>query len=163
MANMTTMTALTNLTIFKETEGYDMAKEKTTGFFFKMSPDEAELFEEKMAVTGIKNKSAFIRKMCIDGHVINLDLSTLNEIKRLLGITANNVNQIARRVNSGGDVYGNSIAEVSAQLTAIRSDFGKLLALLSEVASAKPGKRFIQPPNIRDLPGYSSESAPEGA
>ena len=68
-----------------------MAKEKTTGFYFKMSPEEAEMFEEKMALTGIRNKSAFIRKMCIDGHVFNLDLSTLNEIKRLLGITANKV------------------------------------------------------------------------
>ena len=48
-----------------------MAKSKTTGFFFKMSPDESELFERRMAQTGIHNKSAFIRKMCIDGHVID--------------------------------------------------------------------------------------------
>ena len=40
-----------------------MAKKKTTGFFFKMSPEELELFKQRMAMTGIKNKSAFIRKM----------------------------------------------------------------------------------------------------
>jgi hypothetical protein len=142
-----------------------MAKEKTTGFFFKMSPEESELFERRMAQTGIKNKNAFIRKMCIDGHVFNLDLSTLNEIKRLLGITANNVNQISRRVNSGGEASRQDVAEVNNQLMEIRSCFGKVLALLSEVASATPGKRFIPPPTIRDLPGYSSEptSAKEAA
>ena len=137
-----------------------MARKKTTGFFFKMSPEESELFEQRMAMTGIRNKSAFIRKMCIDGHVFNLDMPVLNEIKRLLGITANNVNQISRRVNSGGDAYREDVAEVNDQLTEIRSDFGKLLAVLSEVADAKPGKRFIAPPTIRDLPGYSSEPVP---
>jgi len=127
-----------------------MAREKTTGFYFKMSPEESELFEQRMAQTGIHNKSAFIRKMCIDGHVFNLDLAEISEIKRLLGITANNVNQIARRVNGGGTAYREDIAHVDSQLTEIRSDFGKLLALLSEVASAKPGKRFIPPPKITD-------------
>ena len=139
-----------------------MAREKTTGFFFKMSPEESDLFEQRMAMTDIRNKSAFIRKMCIDGHVFNLDMPVLNEIKRLLGITANNVNQISRRVNSGGEAYREDVAEVNDQLTQIRSDFGKLLALLTDIASAKPGKRFISPPTIRDLPGYSSEPSPAG-
>jgi hypothetical protein len=137
-----------------------MAREKTTGFFFKMSPEEEKLFEQRMAETNISNKSAFIRKMCIDGHVFNLNFETINEIKRLLGITANNVNQLTRRANSGGDVYRNDVAEVNEQLTEIRTMFGKLLTLLSEVADAKPGKRFIKPPTIRDLPGYSSEPLP---
>ena len=140
-----------------------MAREKTTGFFFKMSPEESELFEERMAMTGIKNKSAFIRKMCIDGHVFNLELSTLNEIKRLLGITSNNVNQLTRRVNSGGDAHREDIAEIHEQFTDIRLCFGELLALLSDVTNAKPGKRFIKPPTIRDLPEYNQQSAqPEG-
>jgi hypothetical protein len=110
-----------------------MAREKTTGFYFKMTTEEAELFEEKMALTGIKNKSAFIRKMCIDGHVLNLDLSMLNDIKRLLGITANNANQIALRVNSGGGAPREDVAEVNRQLTAIRADFGRVLKDLSKL------------------------------
>jgi hypothetical protein len=132
-----------------------MAKEKTTGFFFKMSPEESEWFERRMAETGIKNKSAFIRKMCIDGHVFNLDLSTLNEIKRLLSITANNGNQIAKRVNSGGEAYREDVAEMNEQLTEIRVEFGKVLSLLAEITNAKPGKRFVPPLSIRDLPEYS--------
>ena len=128
-----------------------MAREKTTGFFFKMSPEEAELFERNMARTGIMNKSAFIRKMCIDGHVINLDIPALNEIGKLLRITANNANQIARYVNSGGEACREDVAEVNSQLAEIRTGFGNLLANLSEITDAKPGKRFIPPPKITDV------------
>jgi len=134
--------------------------EKTPkGFFFKCSPEDMALLELRMEETGIKNKSAFIRKMCIDGHVFVLQMDTLNEIKRLLGIIANNVNQISRRVNSGGEAYRNDIAEVNDQLTEIRKDFGKLLVLLSDVTDAKPGNRFIKPPTIRDLPEYYSQNS----
>jgi hypothetical protein len=128
-----------------------MAKEKTTGFYFKMSQQEWDWVEQRMAQTGITNKSAFIRKMAIDGHVINVDSTTINEIGKLLRITANNVNQIARRVNSGGEAYSNDIAEVNAQLTEIRENFGKALTFLSEIANGKPGKRFMTPIRISDL------------
>ena len=127
-----------------------MAREKTTGFYFKMSPEEWEWVERRMAQTGIRNKSAYIRKMCIDGHVINLDIPTLNEIDRLLRITANNVNQIARRVNSGGAAYREDVGLVNRQLEEIRISFGQVLASLSELDNSKPGKRFIPPPKITD-------------
>jgi len=132
-----------------------MAKEKTTGFYFKMSPEESEWLERRMAETGIRNKSAFVRKMCIDGHVINLNLTTLNETKRLLSITANNSNQIAKRVNSGGEAYREDVAELNEQITAVRTMMGDLLTVLSDVANAKPGKRFIRPVTVRDLPDYN--------
>lgn len=136
-----------------------MAREKTTGFYFKMSPEEWALVERRMAQTGIRNKSAFIRKMCIDGHVINLDMKQLADTSRLLRITANNVNQIARRVNSGGEAYREDVAEVNGRLAEIRSDFGELLSLLSEVANAKPGKRFIPPPKVTDAAEHTEPPA----
>ena len=128
-----------------------MAKEKTTGFYFKMSKQEWDWVEQRMAQTGITNKSAFIRKMAIDGHVINFDSTTINEIGKLLRVTANNVNQISKRVNSGGAAYREDIAEVNSQLTEIRENFGKALSFLSEIANEKIGKRFMMPIRISDL------------
>ena len=127
-----------------------MAKEKTTGFYFKMSPEESELFERNMARTGIMNKSAFIRKMCIDGHVINLDMPVLNEIQRLLNISSNNLNQLTRRINSGGNIYREDVAELNGQYKEILIRFGEMLSTLTDIANAKPGKRFIPPPRITD-------------
>ena len=49
--------------------------------------------------------SAYLRKMAIDGYIIQLDIPTLRELVRLMHITANNVNQIARRVNETRNIY----------------------------------------------------------
>jgi len=125
-----------------------MAREKTTGFYFKMSPEEWDMVEKRMAQTHIRNKSAYLRKMAIDGHVIMLDLETLNEISRLLRITSNNANQIAKRVNAGGHASRADIEHMNDQLTKIRADFGKLLSLLSGFDSADIGKFYMKPPTI---------------
>jgi hypothetical protein len=132
-------------------------KTKTTGFFFKMSPQEWEWVERRMAETNIRNKSAFIRKMCIDGHVIIFDSEKINEIGRLLRITANNANQIAKGVNYGFGADREDVAEVNNQLSEIRTMFGDLLSALTEVTNAKPGSRFILPPNISDYIVQSEE------
>jgi hypothetical protein len=128
-----------------------MSKTKTTGFYFKASEQEMEWIERWMKETKINNKSAFLRKMAIYGHVFNLNLEQLNEIGRLLRITANNVNQLTKRVNSGGEAYRNDVAEVNAQLAAIRTDFGELLAKLADLTDPKPGKIFIQPYKWSDV------------
>jgi len=122
-----------------------MAKEKTTGFFFKMSQDEWDWVEERMAQIGVRNKSAYIRKMAIDGHMIILETPELKEIGRLLRITSNNVNQIAKRVNSGGAAHREDVAAVNSQLTEIRTLFGDILAQFAAFDNAKPGKRYIPP------------------
>ncbi len=44
-----------------------MAKAKSGGIYFKVSDQERNLIEQKMALVGVHNMSAYIRKMCIDG------------------------------------------------------------------------------------------------
>ena len=48
--------------------------------------------------------------------VSNLDIPELKEIIRLLSITSNNVNQMARQLHSTGRIYQQDIGEVEAQL-----------------------------------------------
>lgn len=91
------------------------------------------MIERRMAQTQIRNMSAYIRKMCIDGLVINLDIKQFDEIGKLLRVTANNVNQIAKRVNSGGGAYREDVAEVNSQLETIRADFGRVLHDLTKL------------------------------
>jgi hypothetical protein len=134
---------LRQVQIFEKGKHMSKLKEKTTGFCFKMSQEEWDMLDKRMAEVKIKNKSAFIRKMAIDGFIINLDCKELTEIGRLLRITSNNVNQIAVRVNSGGQVYRNEIESVNSQLTEIRIMFGKLLSIFTEIGDSKPGKYSV--------------------
>ena len=41
---------------------------------FRMTRQERELLEEKMALAGTVNMGAYLRKMAIDGYVLRLDL-----------------------------------------------------------------------------------------
>jgi hypothetical protein len=128
-----------------------MEKTKTKGFYFKCSPEEMEWIERRMSQTNITNKSAYLRKMAIDGRVINLDIPVLTEIGKLLRNLANNMNQLTKRVNGGGFAYRSDVAELNNQLTIVRECFGEVLTELSELDNTKPGKnRFIAPPTIRD-------------
>jgi len=64
-----------------------------------VSEHERDLIEQKMRQTGIQNMGAFLRKMAIDGYVVNLDLSDVRELISLLRNATNNLNQIAKRAN----------------------------------------------------------------
>ena len=110
-----------------------MAKEKTSGIYFKVTDEERALIEQRMALAGIRNMSAYIRKMCIDGYIVQLQIPELTECARLLRYTSNNVNQIARRVNSGGGVYPDEMDEIRTKLTEVSSLFGNILEQLSKI------------------------------
>ena len=53
---------------------------------FVMSEREAELVKGRMAELGITNLSAYLRKMAVDGYIIHLDMSDIQEMIRLLRI-----------------------------------------------------------------------------
>lgn len=110
-----------------------MAKNKTSGIYFKVTDEERALIERKMELAGVHNMSAYIRKMCIDGYIINLQIKELDECAKLLRYTSNNVNQIARRVNAGGGVYPDEVDEITAKLTEASRLFGNILEQLSKI------------------------------
>jgi hypothetical protein len=129
-----------------------MEKTKTKGFYFKCSPTEMEWIERRMSQTNIRNKSAYLRKMAIDGRVINFDMPVLSEIGKLLRNLANNMNQLTKHVNGGGFAYRSDVAELNNQLTIVRECFGEVLTAVSELDNSKLGKnRYIAPPTIRDF------------
>ena len=110
-----------------------MAKEKTRGIYFKVTDEELNLIKQRMALAGIRNMSAYIRKMCIDGYTVHLQIPELTECAKLLRYTSNNVNQIARRVNSGGGVYPDEVDEITAKLAEASGLFGNILEQLSKI------------------------------
>lgn len=113
--------------------GNPIAREKTTGFYFKLSPGEREHIEKMMALAGFRNMSAYIRKMAANGYVIRLDLPELDECSKLLRSASNNLNQIARRINSGGIMYPDEIVAVQSCLDDNRALFGKILDGLAKI------------------------------
>ncbi len=82
---------------------------------FRTTPKEYALIQRKAELAGITSLSAYLRKMAIDGYVIKLELPELREMISLLRRSSNNLNQIARRVNSTGRVYTEDMADIMNQ------------------------------------------------
>ena len=91
------------------------------------------MIHQKMADFGTHHMGAFIRKLVIDGYVIKLEIPELKEILHQLGPIGNNVNQMARKLNAGGSIYREDIAEVNAKLDAVYKQLEKILKRLSKI------------------------------
>ena len=101
---------------------------------FWVSEEEYELLHKKMEAAGGVNQGAYIRKMILDGYIVTLDIPELKEIIRLLSITSNNVNQIARQLNAEGTIYQQDIIEIEAQLEQNYKMLRKLITKLSKIS-----------------------------
>lgn len=86
---------------------------------FRVSTEELEAINKKFQNSGMKSKSDFIRTMIFEGHIVQFSETELKEIHRLMTTIANNVNQIAVRVNSTGKIYDEDIAEIKEGINQI--------------------------------------------
>ena len=82
---------------------------------------------------GTTNMSAFIRKMAIDGYIVKLELPELKEMTRLLASYGNNLNQIAKRVNTTGTMYATEFEEIRQQQENLWSAAEKIIRTLAKI------------------------------
>ena len=65
--------------------------------------------QEKMEEAGVRNCSAYVRKMALDGSVVRLYMSDIRKLVKLLRISSNNLNQVAKMANTTGSIYGSDM------------------------------------------------------
>ncbi|MDE6899168.1 MAG: plasmid mobilization relaxosome protein MobC, partial [Lawsonibacter sp.] len=80
-----------------------------------------------MEQIGVANLSAYLRKMAVDGYIIHLDMSEVQELVRLLRICSNNLNQYARRANETGSIYAADVEDLRGRLDGLWDGMEKLL------------------------------------
>ena len=100
---------------------------------FRVTAEEKDMILRRQAQAGIRNLRAYLLKMAIDGMVVNLDLSEVNECSRLLRSISNNVNQIAKRANAGGNVCAAELAEIQTGLGAVWKQQDKIIRSLAKI------------------------------
>lgn len=104
-------------------------RKRNVPLLFWVSPEERELIGRKMEQIGTTNLSAYLRKMAIDGLVVNLDLPELHEMVSLLRRYGNNLNQLTRRVHETGRFY-------DADLEDLRQNYDKLWDAASSIVTS---------------------------
>ena len=70
------------------------------------------ILEQKFKISGMKSKSAFLRKMILYGFVYEVDYSHIRKMNTLLGNISSNLNQITHRINSSNTVYQKDLDDI---------------------------------------------------
>lgn len=100
---------------------------------FWVSPVEEAMIEERMSQVGTKSLSAYLRKIAIDGMIINLQIPELKEIISLLRRCSNNLNQIAKQVHATGRVYDTEMEQILRYQEELWQAVNEILCKLSAI------------------------------
>ena len=82
-------------------------RKRTNPVQFYLDDDEQYILDEKFRLSGMKSKSAFLRKLILYGYVYDVDYSYLRNYNTELGRISSNLNQIAKR-----NIYQEDMDEV---------------------------------------------------
>ena len=79
---------------------------------FWVTEEEKQLIDRKMQLVPTRRYGAYLRKMAIDGYVIQVDTTDIKEMTKALSSIGRNINQIAKRINAGGPAYQADMEEI---------------------------------------------------
>ena len=108
-------------------------RERNQEIHVLLLPEEMERIKQKMDELGIINRSAYVRKMALDGYCINLDLTDMKEMVSLLRRCSNNLNQYAKRANETGSIYAEDIRDLQVRQSEIWEIAKEMLARLATI------------------------------
>ena len=94
-------------------------RKRTVQIKFRVTEEERALLEQKMKLVPTRNMEAYLRKMAIDGYIIQIDHADIKAMTAEIQKIGVNINQIARRVNAAGSVYQEDIEEIKGVLAEI--------------------------------------------
>lgn len=87
-------------------------RERSELIRFFVTKEEKEFIKYKMSLMNVTNMSAYLRKMAIDGMLVQVDYSQFSEIGKQLEGVSKNINQIAKRINSTETVYAGDMRQI---------------------------------------------------
>lgn len=99
----------------------------------RLKKSDYKLIKQRMAEAGVTNASAFMRKMAMDGYVVNLDLSDVKEAVRLLRYSSNNLNQYAKKAHEIGSIYERDIEDLKVRYDKLWDALNEILVRLSAI------------------------------
>ncbi len=106
---------------------------KKTGILVRVTPDQLDMIHKRMRELHTDNRESYMRKMAIDGYILDMDDSALREMSRYLRSISNNFNQIAKMANSTGRVYDTDLQDMARKLNGIWDMQKQLMDKLSQI------------------------------
>ena len=98
-----------------------------------LTQEDKEQIIQRMKLTGMRNLSAYVRKIALNGYIIQMDMTDVKEILRLLKINSNNLNQYVKKANETRSIYYEDVMELKKSQGEILQLMGCVLDRLSEI------------------------------
>ncbi|MCL2663898.1 MAG: plasmid mobilization relaxosome protein MobC [Oscillospiraceae bacterium] len=109
----------------------DYKRKRDVQILIMIDEKERDLIHKRMNAMGISNRSAYLRKMALNGRIILVRLDSVDEMVRLLSGATDSINQIAHRVNETKNIY-------PADIDDLRKMYDELYAQTEEILRRLP-------------------------
>ncbi|MEL5899447.1 plasmid mobilization relaxosome protein MobC [Clostridium sporogenes] len=96
-----------------------------------VTDEEKELFKKKLEMSKSKSMGHFIRKSVLEAQIFVIDMNIFRRLQTLIGKNSNNINQIAKRVNSTGIIYREDIEDLKKENDDISREIIKIQNILT--------------------------------
>jgi len=100
---------------------------------FMVDEKERNLIHERMKEAGVGSLRAYLLKMALNGHIVRVELESVDEMVRLLSNATSNINQIARRVNETGNLYSADVDDLRNRYDELWNQTKEILRRLTVV------------------------------
>lgn len=97
----------------------------------KLTTEEKELFKKKLEMSKSKSMGHFIRKCVLEAPIFVIDMNIFRRLQTLIGKNSNNINQIAKRVNTTGIIYREDIEDLKKENDDISRELIKIQNILT--------------------------------
>ena len=89
---------------------------RNNGIYLMLSDEELELLNEKHKASKCKTLRQFIMKCILEKDIYVLDMDVFREMSTNISRTSNNINQIAKRINTTSIIYKDDVEDLKSLL-----------------------------------------------
>ncbi|MFI3205619.1 MAG: plasmid mobilization relaxosome protein MobC [Clostridia bacterium] len=97
---------------------------------FRVNEKENKQIQENMKYCGITNMGLYLRKMALNGYLLQLDLKSIDLMLKTLRATNNSLNQLVKKLHQTGNIYIDDIDEIKKSYEEIRDNSANILKKL---------------------------------
>ena len=94
-------------------------RKRNIQILFCVTPEEKKMIRKRMILSKTSNMSVYLRKMAIDGMIVNTDTTYLKAMYQEMHKIGVNVNQLARLANATGSVTPEEMKELKGMIKEI--------------------------------------------
>lgn len=107
-------------------------EKRTIEVKFRVTPSEREVLNRKMRECGTKQLGVYLRRMALEGKVVQTDVSGVNALVTLMRYAGNNLNQLTKKAHETDSIALDGVLALQKQFDGIWRDLNRLIRTLAE-------------------------------